>query len=198
MRILPILLALAFLVACQKAPYSKIPSTGTILAFGDSLTYGYNLEPQHSYPYVLEELSGRTVINAGVSGEVTKDGLERLSELFDENHYDFLILLEGGNDVLQNLSQAQLKSNLAEMIELAQRHQVPVLLLAVPSKSLLAPPLPLYQELADAYQVPLMNSLISQLMKQPKYKLDTVHFNGTGYQKMASEIHKEMKKLGAL
>lgn len=198
MRMLTILLASFFMVACSKAPYAKIPPTGTILAFGDSLTYGYNVQPEHSYPSVLARLSGRNVVNAGVSGEVTADGLVRLTELFNDNHYDFLILLEGGNDILQNLSQAQLQSNLSHMIELAKERNVPVLLLAVPTKNLLAPPAPFYQELADTHDVPLMNNLISRLMKQSKYKLDTVHFNEAGYEEMANEIYREMKKLGAL
>lgn len=197
MRLLTVLLTCLFLAACSKAPYTKIPPTGTILAFGDSLTYGYNVQPEHSYPSVLARLSGRNVVNAGVSGEVTADGLERLTELLQEEHYDFLILLEGGNDILQNLSQAQLKDNLARMIEVAKEHNVPVLLLAVPTKNLLAPPAALYQELADTHEVPLMNNLISRLMKQSKYKLDTVHFNEAGYEEMAGEIYREMKKLGA-
>lgn len=198
MRLLSILLTCFLLVACSKAPYQKIPPTGTILAFGDSLTYGYNVDSQYSYPSVLATLSGRNVVNAGVSGEVTADGLARLADLLSENHYDFLILLEGGNDILQGLPQAQIKQNLARMIELAQQHRVPVLLIAVPSKTLLAPPAPLYQELADTYDVPLMNTLVSSLLKKSKYKLDTVHFNEAGYEAMANEIYSTMKKLGAL
>lgn len=197
MRLFKLIVIGLFLVACSKTPYTKIPPSGTILAFGDSLTYGYNVQPEHSYPSVLARLSGRNVVNAGVSGEITADGLARLTELLQEEHYDFLILLEGGNDILQNLPQAQTKANLARMIEVAQEHQVPVLLLAVPSKNLLAPPAVFYQELADTYQVPLMNNLISRLMKQSKYKLDTVHFNEAGYEEMAGEIYREMKKLGA-
>src|SRR5699024_6388106 len=100
-------------------------------------------------------------------------------------------------EILQNLSQAQLKDNLARMIEVAQEHNVPVLLLAVPTKNLLAPPAALYRELADTHDVPLMNNLISRLMKQSKYKLDTVHFNEAGYGEMANEIYREMKKLWA-
>src|SRR5699024_12783752 len=115
MRLLTVLLTCLFLVACSKAPYTKIPPTGTILAFGDSLTYRYNVQPEHDYPSVLARLSGRTVVNAGVSGAVTADGLERLTERLNEEHYDFLILLEGGNEILQNHSQAQLQDNMARM-----------------------------------------------------------------------------------
>lgn len=84
------------------------------------------------------------------------------------------------------------------MIGVAKERNVPVLLLAVPTKNLLAPPAALYQELADTHEVPLMNHLIGRLMKQSKYKLDTVHFNEAGYEEMANEIYREMKKLGAL
>lgn len=86
--------------------------------------------------------------------------------MLSENQYDFLILLKSGNDILQNLPQTQLKENLVRMIELAQKHHVQVLLIAVPNKSLLAPSVPLYQELADTYDVPQMNTLASSWLKK--------------------------------
>lgn len=198
MRILSLLLLSFLLAACGKSPYSTIPENGRILAFGDSLTYGYNVEAAQSYPAVLAKLSGREVINQGVSGEITNDGLLRLTELLNEERYDFLILLEGGNDILQNLSKDQAKANLAAMIELAQQKNLPVLLIAVPEKSLLAGPAPFYQELADQYNVPLEKHLIGDLLKQTQLKSDSVHFNAAGYEEMAKRIHKTLKKHGAL
>jgi len=198
MRFLSVLFVCFFLLSCQKAPYGEIPASGTILAFGDSLTYGYNVEKEHSYPAVLAALSGRKVVNAGVSGEVTADGLKRLTKLLDENRYDFLILLEGGNDILRNLPRQQTRDNLAAMIELARQHGLPVLLIAVPEKSLLARPAPFYQELSDTHAVPLMDSLIGSLLKKTQYKSDSVHFNEAGYREMAKDIHSTLKKLGAL
>lgn len=198
MRFFLIFVACLLLNACGKAPYTTIPESGRILAFGDSLTYGYNVQASQSYPAVLARLSRREVVNAGVSGEITANGLLRLAELLEEDRYDFLILLEGGNDILQNLPAHQTKENLAAMLELANQYHLPVLLIAVPEKSVLAKAAPFYQELADDYQVPLVKSLAGDLLKQAKYKSDSVHFNAAGYEAMAESINSTMKKLGAL
>src|SRR5690554_7427177 len=87
------------LAACSKATLTPIGVDGTILAFGDSLTYGIGVDAEHSYPTVLSRLSQREVINAGVAGETTSQGLSRLESLLENNHYDLLILFEGGNDI---------------------------------------------------------------------------------------------------
>lgn len=200
MRIWIIGLLSILLMACGKPAYDKIPSNGTILAFGDSLTYGYNVSAKESYPAVLEQLSGREVYNAGVSGEVTRDGLKRLKELLEngDESFDFIVLLEGGNDILQSLPASQTKQNLAAMIALAKQHNIPVLLIGVPEKALFSSSAPFYKELAQEHQLPFMGSLIADLLKQSEYKSDQVHFNKKGYRKMAEAIYKELQKQGAL
>jgi len=186
------------LAACSKATLTPIGVDGTILAFGDSLTYGIGVDAEHSYPTVLSRLSQREVINAGVAGETTSQGLSRLESLLENNHYDLLILLEGGNDILRNQNLQQTKANLAAMIALAQQNNIPVLLIAVPEKSLFSKAAPLYKELAEQYDVPLIANLMGELLRQAGMKSDAVHLNQQGYQAMAEAIDKKLRKLGAL
>lgn len=186
------------LVGCggQKLPF--IAEEGTILAFGDSLTDGKGVRREHSYPSVLAELSGRTVINAGVSGEITADGLERLTELLNEIQPDLLILLEGGNDILRGLNLSETEQNLSNMIRLAKTRNIPVLLIAVPEKALFSTSAAFYHRLAEQHQVILMDDLIASLLKKAELKSDSVHFNQQGYRIMAEAIYAKLRKHGAL
>ena len=81
------------LSACSDGPEMQpITANATILAFGDSLTYGTGTSRDKAYPAVLETLINRKVINAGVPGEVTRDGLIRLPQLLERHQPDLLIL----------------------------------------------------------------------------------------------------------
>lgn len=189
---------IALLNGCGKIELPFIPESGVILAFGDSLTDGKGVTRSNSYPAILSQLSQRKVINAGISGEVTSDGLIRLTEILDNTHPDLIILLEGGNDILQNQNLTTTKNNLAAMINLAKTKHISVLLIGVPEKQLFSKSASIYQELADEYQLILMDSLISNLLKSPNYKSDQIHFNEKGYRLMAEEIYQVLHDHGAL
>ena len=100
---------------CSENKLTPIPLEGTILAFGDSLTAGVGTTKDKSYPSVLAELTGRHIINAGISGEETKAGLQRFEHVLVQSKPDLVILLEGGNDILRNRKLSNTKKNLAAM-----------------------------------------------------------------------------------
>lgn len=190
---------LLFLQGCSESPQlTRISTEATILAFGDSLTAGVGTKKQHSYPSVLAKLSGRKVVNAGISGEMTKEGLARLANVIDENNPSLMILLEGGNDILRNHNLQQTKQNLAAMINLAQEKDVQLVLIGVPQKQLFSDVAPFYKELAEEYKLVFDGELISDLLRKRSYKSDLVHFNQAGYQKMAEGIHQLLQDNGAL
>jgi len=191
-------LLLTVLNGCSRSELEPIPSGGTILAFGDSLTFGVGTTKINSYPSVLAQMTGLNVINAGVSGETTSQGLIRLPETLDSTLPDLLILIEGGNDILRNQSKAVLKSNLQQMIELAQSRSIPVVLIAIPEKSLFSNAAPIYDELAEEYDLVYDDSLIGGLQRSPSLKSDIVHFNKAGYREMAESIYELLDDNGAL
>lgn len=122
-----------------------------ILAFGDSLTAGFNLPHQDSFPARLESALKEKgydvrVINGGVSGDTTAGGLARLDWMTAETP-DAAILELGANDALRGLPPEQAKANLSTMIEKLQAKGIRVLL-----AGMLAPP-NMGAEYAQAFNV---------------------------------------------
>src|SRR5689334_3891381 len=95
-RILAIAFAALLACACgSKNRIDKLDANATLLAFGDSLTFGTGASPSEAYPAVLERSIGRKVVNAGVPGETSGQGLERLPEVLDEVKPKLLVLCHG-------------------------------------------------------------------------------------------------------
>lgn len=177
---------------------TKLDESSTILAFGDSLTFGYGAPTQKSYPSILSELTGLNVINAGINGEVSSEGLKRLESLLDKHKPQLLLLCHGANDMLQKRSLESMATNLELMITIAQKRNIEVLLIAVPNTNILLTPLKQYQEVANKMQVPLENDLISNVLSKPSLHSDIIHPNASGYQRIAENIYQRLIQLGAL
>lgn len=194
-----IFLILICVPSCSETPtLNYISEDETILAFGDSLTVGVGASDESNYPSTLERLANRNVVNAGISGETTREGLDRLPGVMDDVNPKLVILLEGGNDILRNKSLDQTKQNLAEMINIIQSHGADVILIGVPEKKLFSSVAPFYTELAQEYNLVFIDELLSDMLRDNQYKSDPIHLNAKGYQKLAEEIHERLAKSGAL
>lgn len=170
-----------------------------ILAFGDSLTYGYNAKASESYPSILSKMSGHTVINAGIPAETSGEGLKRLPQLLDDPSIKLMILCFGGNDVMQGISMTILKNNLKTMIQMANAKEIDVLLISVPNLTLFGlSPLSLYDEVANEENIPLISGLLADILSEPSLKSDQIHPNALGYKKMAETIYENLKETGWL
>lgn len=197
-RLILVLLLLTQIACSEQTMLNKLNQSQPILAFGDSLTFGYGAPSNKSYPAVLESISGFRVINAGINGELSNEGLNRLTLLLDTHQPQLLLLCHGANDMLQKRNLETMKSNLEAMIILAKERNIDVLLVAVPNTNILLTPLKQYQEVADAMQVPLENELMSDILGQPSLHSDLIHPNEMGYQRMAEKIYQSLIDLGAI
>jgi lysophospholipase L1-like esterase len=198
-RILVALLLAAALCGCgAKNRLDKLEASAVVLAFGDSLTYGTGANPEESYPAVLGRAIGRKVVNAGVPGETSEQGLERLPAVLDEVKPRLLILCHGGNDFLRRLDDAAAASNVRAMIRLARSKGVDVVLLATPKPGL-PPSIPtFYGEIAAEQKIPFEEGVIRTVLFDNRLKSDMVHPNGQGYAQIASAVEKVLRKAGAL
>ena len=192
---------LFFCISCNKSEpmLNKLPEDALILAFGDSLTYGTGATKDHDYPYILSELTGREVINAGVPGEISSEGRQRLPELLDEYEPDLLILIHGGNDFLRKIPADQLRENLKAMLAEAKQRNIPVVLIGVPELGLiLLHSAEIYSEIAEAEHVPVDLEVLPDILSSNALKSDMVHPNDQGYQQLAQSIANLLKQQGAL
>jgi lysophospholipase L1-like esterase len=187
------------LAGCGKGPQvSTLGSNDVVLAYGDSLTFGTGAAPAEAYPAQLQELIGRKVVNAGVPGEFSGDGLQRLPEVLEEVQPRLMILCHGGNDFLRKQSEATAAANVRAMIKLAKDKGIGVVLIATPKPGLLLSPPDFYAEIAREFSIPFNDDALKSILRNNELKSDLVHPNAKGYAQIAQAVASLLKKAGAL
>ena len=183
----------------NKVNLTALDNNAVILAYGDSLTFGFGANSQtESYPAVLSQLTGLQVVNAGLSGEISRHGLARLADVLKVVKPNLVILCHGGNDIIRRLSKDELKNNLKQMIVLIKRSGADVLLVGVPNFTLMLNVPELYSELAIEHDLPIELTLLSELERNPKMKSDQIHPNAQGYKLMAERLLTLLQDSGAI
>ncbi|WP_412973354.1 arylesterase [Glaciecola sp. MF2-115] len=104
-----------------------------LLVLGDSLSAAYGLTQQQGWVYLLQNAWERenkaiTVVNAAISGDTTDGGLSRLPRLLDLHKPTHLLIELGGNDALQGHNPKKIRANIEQMVQLAQKNNVEVML----------------------------------------------------------------------
>ncbi|MCS3902506.1 lysophospholipase L1-like esterase [Methylohalomonas lacus] len=195
-----ICLLFLLLTGCSESTpgLQKLGSDAVILAFGDSLTHGTGTEEQYSYPARLAEQTGLTVINAGVPGELSAAGRDRLPGLLERHRPDLLILCHGGNDILRQRDPEAAADNLRAMIAMAHERGIEVLLIAVPKPALLPRTAAFYADVASSTGVPLVRDALADILSRSSLKADAVHPNRDGYARLSDAITDKLQQAGAL
>jgi acyl-CoA thioesterase I len=188
----------------------EIPIMGperTILAFGDSLLAGYRLEQGEGYPERLESALrangvNARVTNAGVSGDTTQAGLQRLEFTLDamEEKPELVIVSLGGNDMLRGLPPEQTRANLTAMVEKLRERGIKVLLLgmlAAPNlgKDYAAKFNPIYSDLANSKDVALVPFFLQPVIDKPDLmQKDRIHPTALGIEEMVAATLDDVKE----
>jgi len=196
-----LLVCVAILSGCTDSTPQLPPlqENTVILAFGDSLTFGTGASENQSYPAVLSQLTGRTVINAGIPGEVSAQGRERLPALLDRYRPQLLLLCHGGNDLLRRINTTITQANIEAMVDAAIQRNIPVLLIGVPKPGLLfLDTAEIYSEIAEKYKLVYEGEILPDVESDSALKSDQIHPNADGYQRIAAAIYQLMTKSGAL
>lgn len=188
-----------FLSGCSSAPLLQpLPPDAVVLAFGDSLTAGTGAAPETSYPAVLSRLIGRTVVNAGIPGEVTSAGLARLAEILDREKPALVLLCLGGNDFLRRMDDANAEKNLRAMVAMIRGRGIDVVLIGVPRLGFGLEVPKWYQAVAKDAGIPYEGEILKRVLSDSSLKSDPIHPNAAGYQQVAESLSVLLKKSGAL
>ncbi|HLK66724.1 MAG TPA: arylesterase [Bryobacteraceae bacterium] len=191
--------------AAPKSPAAAADNRPVIVCFGDSLTAGQGLDPGQSFPDLLQkDLDARgyhhRVVNMGVSGDTTQDGMERLSLVLGEK--PAIVLLElGANDGLRGQPVAGTEANLSQMIEALQKAGAKVVLAGITLPPNYGPTYiqqfdKMYRDLAAKYKTPMIPFLLagvggnSQLMQK-----DGLHPNAEGTRIVEETVRKSLLPL---
>lgn len=169
-----------------------------IVAFGDSLSAGYMLPESEAFPTVLQNklrAAGYnvTVVNGGVSGDTSTDGLARVDWTVSDGT-DAVILELGANDMLRGIDPAITRKNLADILERLKARHIKVLLagmLATPSlgqdygRQFDA----IYPDLAKQFGVPLYPFFLDGMIQDASQHLsDGMHPNKRGVETIVAHI----------
>ena len=195
-----LIITLALLYSCGKDTprLPKLSEDAVILAFGNSLTYGTGAKSGESYPAILENLSGKRIVNAGIPGEMSAKGLQRLSEVLNEYEPELLLLCHGGNDLLRRHECTKTATNLKKMVLMAGEKGVSVVLIGVPRPGFMLKTADFYTQIAEEMELPFEDSILEKILSNRDLKSDTTHPNSKGYRLMAEAVHKLLKQKGAL
>jgi acyl-CoA thioesterase-1 len=177
-----------------------------IVAFGDSLTAGFGLTENESYPYLLQQKLKADgydyeVVNAGVSGDTSLGGLERVDWVLGMDNVKVLVLELGANDLLRGIPVAKMRTNLDRIITKAQAKGIKVLLCGM-----LAPPTmgqqyqreytATFPELADEHKTAFVPFILDNIaLKKELNQADGIHPNAEGEKIMTDNVYKELKRM---
>jgi len=171
-----------------------------IIAFGDSLFAGYGLDPRDAYPEKLESALrakgiNADVINAGVSGDTTAAGLNRIEFTLaaQKDAPPALFILElGGNDLLRGISPEESRRNLEKMLTVLREQKVPVLLMGMRAPPNYGPEYQaqfdaMYRDLAEEYGAALIPFWLEDIYREPAlFQSDKIHPTAEGIERLVA------------
>lgn len=190
----------------EKPPVQIVTDKPKIIAFGDSLTAGFGLTEKESYPYLLQERLNAEgynyeVVNAGVSGDTSLGGAERIDWVLEMDNVRILVLELGANDLLRGVPVKRMKENLSKIIEKAKAKNVEVLL-----TGMLAPPSvgaeyqreynAAFADLAKQHNVRFQPFVLNRIaLNRNLNQADGIHPNAEGAKILMDNVYQDLKPM---
>jgi acyl-CoA thioesterase-1 len=187
------------------APQTPSKSVAKIIAFGDSLTAGYGLRPEESYPSLLQkklEADGYDyeVVNAGISGDTSAGGVRRIDWSL-EGDVKIVILELGANDLLRGQPISQMQKNLGQIIGRVKARGAEVLLAGMEAPTNSGPDYrrsvhEAFQTLAREHDVALIPFFLDRVAGlESLNQEDGVHPTAEGTKIVAETVYQSLKPM---
>jgi acyl-CoA thioesterase I len=199
-------LLVLLMFSCAPLPRAQTHAVPpVIVCFGDSLTAGYGAETGHSYPDSLQQLLDARgyhyrVVNKGVSGDTTKDGVARLNDVL-ATHPQIAVVEFGGNDGLRGLPITATRANLDQIISTLQKAGVKVVLAGITlppdyGQDYIRDINQTYTLAAKKFHVPLLPFLLDHVYSVPgAMQQDGIHATAKGNALVAENVFALLKPL---
>ncbi|WP_158750369.1 arylesterase [Acidobacterium sp. S8] len=176
-----------------------------IVCFGDSLTAGHGVEAAAAYPSYLQQLLTHHgysyhVVNAGIDGNTSKDGTDRLKDVL-ALHPQIVIVEFGGNDGLRGLPLTSTQQNMDQIISTLLKARIAVALAGITLPPNYGPDYiqqfnGIYSDLARKYHLPLLPFLLKNVYGTPgSMQEDGIHATVKGNQQVAANVFELIRPL---
>ncbi len=168
---------------------TNFPSAGnSIVAFGDSLVEGVGSTADNDFVSVLSRKIGEPIINLGVSGNTTSDGLARINSVQAQDPKAVLVLL-GGNDFLRRIPAEETFKNINQIVTELQQNGAVVVLLGVQGGLIGDPYEKYFEEIARSRGALYVPNILKNIFGKSDLMSDSIHPNNAGYAKIAEKIY---------
>lgn len=178
-------------LGCAKKEIINLNSKGkNIICFGDSVSFGYGVNQGEDYPSALAKLVGYPVINAGVDGDTSADGLKRIgSEVLDKE--PILVVVEfGGNDFLKKLPKEETLKNISLMVDKIHAKGAMVAIADISAGMFFREYHLALRKLAREKGAIFIPSILNGIITTPQLKSDFLHPNADGYTLVAKRVYR--------
>jgi len=168
---------------------ANLDSTGTtIVAFGDSITYGHGVKASETYSALLSEALGTEVVNAGRNGDTTASGLQRLRRDALDLDPRLVIVELGGNDFLEKVPREQTFQNLDRIVRDCVDAGAMVILVHIQLGLFGDKYRGEYEAIAERHGALLVPDVLDGVFGRPSMMADQIHPNANGQEVIAARI----------
>ena len=182
-----------------------IGQTDNIIIYGDSLSAGYGIEINQSWPALLqdklkENKYSHQVINSSISGETTEGGVARIERILDRYAPEIMVIELGGNDGLRGFPVNLIKNNLEKMVQKCQEKNTSVILLGIKIPLNYGPRYTLefekmYQDVAVKYDIKLIDFFMKDVaLNKNLMQDDGIHPNEQAQPILLNNVWETIKK----